>query len=290
MLDAGSFASGLVTGLREGVEAALIVSIVLAYLARTGHRRAFGGVWIGVWAAIGASLLSGVVVFAAFGDLPSPWEQAFEGGTMLVAAGIVTWMLFWMRRQSAALKGQLQHRIDRTLSDGRSWGLAVLAFTAIIREGLESSLFLVGQAAAASRVATDGSLSVLVGAFVGLLIAAAIGGGIYRGSHRVDLRKFFRWTGIALIFIAAGLLSRAMQELIEIGVLRVGTGHVFDLGGILPDGSGIGAFLHAIVGYSAAPEAITLVAYVTYLAAILLLYLRPVRAVAAARPADAASA
>lgn len=290
MLDAGSFASGLVTGLREGVEASLIVSIVLAYLARTGHRRAFSGVWVGVWSAIGVSLLAGIVVFVAFGDLPSPWEQVFEGATMLVAAGIVTWMLFWMRRQSAALKGQLQHRIDRALSDGRSWGLAVLAFTAIIREGLETSLFLVGQAAAASRVATDGSLSVLVGAFVGLVIAATIGAGIYRGSHRVDLRKFFRWTGIALIFIAAGLLSRAIHEFVEIGAITVGVRHVFDLGGVLPDGSGLGAFLRAIAGYSSAPEALTLAVYVTYLTAVLLLYLRPVRPVAAARPADAASA
>ena len=144
---------------------------------------------------------------------------------MLVAAGVVTWMLFWMRRQACSVKGDLQRAVDRVLTEGTAWGLAVLAFTAVIREGLETALFLVGQAtAAADGSAGDaGALAVLAGALVGLGIAVAIGYGFYRGSHALDLRRFFRWTGVLLIFIAAGLLSHAVHEFVEIGWITVGT-------------------------------------------------------------------
>jgi high-affinity iron transporter len=192
---------------------------------------------------------------------------------MLLAAAVVTWMLFWMRRQAAGVKGELQAAVDRVLDAGGAWGLAFLAFTAVIREGVETSLFLVGQATSAQTHAG----SVIVGAVVGLAIAVLIGYGFYRGSRRVNLASFFRWTGIALIFIAAGLLSHAMHEFIEIGALGSGpwTQAVFDLNGVLSDEEGIGAFLRAIFGYSAAPEALTLGIHVTYVLAVLALYLRP---------------
>jgi high-affinity iron transporter len=236
----GAFSSGLLTGLREGVEAALIVAILL---------------------------------FQTVGGLQEPYEQIFEGITMLVAAGVVTWMLFWMRRQAMSVKGELQAAVDRALTAGGIWGLALLAFTAVIREGIETSLFLVGQADSAD----EGASSVLVGALVGLAIAVAIGYVFYRGTRRINLGSFFRWTGVGLIFIAAGLLSHAIHEFIEVGVITVGTQTAFDISGILSHEDGIGQFLRALFGYTATPEVITLVAWATYIVVVLALFLRPVR-------------
>jgi high-affinity iron transporter len=272
-VDFGSFSSGLLTGLREGVEAALIVSIVMAYLVKTGNGEHLAKIWVGTASAIVLSAALGLFLFSQVGAFEEPYEQIFEGTTMLVAAAVVTWMLFWMRRQAGAVKGELQAAVDRVLDAGGAWGLAVLAFTAVIREGVETSLFLVGQATSAESSAS----SVLIGAVVGLLVAIAIGYGFYRGSRRVNLQIFFRWTGIALVFIAAGLLSHAVHEFIEIGALGSGawTQTAFDLSGVLSHDEGIGAFLRAIFGYTASPELLTLVVHVAYVVVVLALYLRP---------------
>jgi high-affinity iron transporter len=289
MFDAGAFVSGLLTGLREGVEAALIVAIICAYLARTGNARHFGKIWVGVGAAVAVSVALGTVIFLTVGGLEAPYEQIFEGATMLVAAAVVTWMLFWMRRQASSVKGDLQRAIDRVLTEGTAWGLAVLAFTAVIREGLETALFLVGQATAAADGASgeSGAFAVLVGALVGLGIAVAIGYGVYRGSKALDIRTFFRWTGVLLIFIAAGLLSHAVHEFVEIGWITVGTSPAFDVGAALPHDEGIGLFLGAIFGYTSSPEWVTLITWVTYVVVVLVLYLRPVAPLAAEpRPAE----
>ncbi|MCJ7710458.1 MAG: FTR1 family protein, partial [Chloroflexi bacterium] len=117
-MDLGSFTSGLLTGLREGVEAALIVSIILAYLARTGNHRYFGWIWLGTGVAVLFSLFAGLALYLTVGGLEEPYEQIFEGLTMLLAASVVTWMLFWMRRQAASVKGELQAALDRALSQG----------------------------------------------------------------------------------------------------------------------------------------------------------------------------
>jgi len=283
-VDFGALTAGFVTGLREGVEAALIVAIVLAYLVRSGNGAEAGKVWIGTGVAALVSVLAGIVIFRTVGSMPSPYENYFEAGTLLVATAVVTWMLFWMRRQSMAIRGELHARLDRVLTEGSAWGLAVLAFTSVIREGLETSVFLVGQATSAQAAAS----SVIVGALIGLLAAIAIGWMFYTGTRRIDLRVFFRWTGIALIFIAAGLVSHAVHELIEIGVLTVGATPVFDISNVLPDEAGIGQFLRAILGYSAAPEQSTLAVYLTYLVVVLALYLRPAKPVTPpARPVGA---
>ncbi|MHB8959390.1 MAG: FTR1 family iron permease [Candidatus Limnocylindrales bacterium] len=281
-MDVGSLTSGLLTGLREGVEAALIISIILSYLARTGNRRAFGRVWLGTAAAMLVSVAAGVTLFVTVGVLPSPYEQLFEAGAMLLAAGVVTWMLFWMRRTSAGIRDQLQVALGRALSDGTATGLAVLAFVSVIREGLETALFLVGQAASAQA----GAAGVLVGALAGLLIASAIGAAMYRGAARINLRSFFRWTGIALIFIAAGLLASAIHELLEIGWIGVGTIPVFDLSAVLPHEAMAGAptglplvvgqLLRALVGYNSRPELVMLAAWAVYVGLVLTLYLRPI--------------
>ena len=272
-MDLGAFSSGLLTGLREGVEAALIVAIVLAYLVKTGHGQYASRIWLGAGAAIATSLAVGVAIFLTVGGLQTPYEQIFEGLTMLVAAGVVTWMLFWMRRQAASVKGELQHAVDRAIGEGSVWGLAILAFTAVIREGIETSLFLVGQADSADTAAP----SVLVGALVGLAIAVAIGFVFYHGTRRINLGAFFRWTGVGLIFIAAGLLSHAISEFIEVGIITVGTQTAFDISATLPHEEGIGLFLRALFGYTSQPEVTTLVVWATYIVVVLALFLRPVR-------------
>lgn len=288
-MDVGSFTSGLLTGLREGVEAALIVSIILAYLARTGNRRHFAKIWAGTFAAVAVSFAAGVALFVTIGGLQEPYEQIFEGLAMLLAAIVVTWMLFWMRRQAGSVKNELQAAVDRALSEGTAVGLAVLAFTAVIREGLETSLFLVGQATSVAAAAP----SVLLGALVGLGIAALLGVGFYRGARLLNLRMFFRWTGIALVFIAAGLLSHAVHEFVEIGWITIGTQTLFDASATLPHeavdgGPGglvliVGQLLRALFGYTSQPEAITFVVWITYVVTTLFLFLRPLPS-AATRP------
>lgn len=286
-MDLGAFSSGLLTGLREGVEAALILAIICAYLTRTGNGRHIPKVLGGAGLALVLSAVLGIVIYVTVGGFQEPYEQLFEAATLILAAGVVTWMLFWMRRQAANVKGELQAAVDRALHDGSALALAVLAFVAVIREGIETSLFLVGQAASVS--VEGGQIWVLAGAVVGLVIAAILGVGFYHGSRRLNLATFFRWTGVALVFIAAGLLSHAVHELIEIGVITVGTQTLFDLSAILPHepdgGSLLGQFLAALFGYTSTPEVTTFVVWLAYVVTVLSLYLRPVK-----RPASVAAA
>ncbi len=286
-VDLGAFSSGLLTGLREGVEAALIVAIICAYLTRTGKGAQIPKVLVGAGSAVVLSAVLGLTIYLTVGSFQEPYEQLFEAATLILAAAVVTWMLFWMRRQAGSVKGELQAAVDRALRDGSSTALAFLAFVAVIREGVETSLFLVGQAASAS--ATGGAMWVLVGAIVGLLAAAILGVGFYHGSRRLNLSTFFRWTGVALVFIAAGLLSRAVHELIEIGVITVGTQTLFDLSAVLPhDQSGdslLGQFLAALFGYTSTPEVTTFAVWLTYVVVVLTLFLRPVKRRVAPIPA-----
>ena len=286
-MDVGAFTSGLLTGLREGVEAALILAIICAYLARTGNRRHFPKIFVGAGLAVLLSALLGIAIYVTVGSFQEPYEQLFEAATLILAAGVVTWMLFWMRRQAANVKGELQAAVDRALTDGSATALAFLAFIAVIREGVETSLFLVGQAASAS--AEGGAIWVLIGALIGIGIAAVLGVGFYHGSRRLNLATFFRWTGVALVFIAAGLLAHAAHELIEIGVITFGTQTLFDVSAILPHsedgGSILGQFLAALFGYTSTPEVTTFVVWLTYIVVVLTLYLRPVKRTPAPAPA-----
>ena len=284
-MDIGALTTGLLTGLREGVEAALIVSIILAYLAKTGNARHFGKIWVGTGAAVLLSIVVGAILWVTLEGLEGAAGQIFEGVATLLAAAVVTWMLFWMRRTAANIRGELQAGVDRALVQGGIFGLAILAFTAVIREGLETSLFLLGQATAASE-ANAGAVSTLVGAFIGILLAVAIGYGFYVGARVINLQSFFRWTGIALIFIAAGLLGYAVHEFVEAGVITVGTQTAFDISAVLPHSGDIaetgpililGQLLRALFGYSSRPEVATLVAWAAYLVVVLPLYLRPVK-------------
>ncbi len=283
-MDFGFLTTGLLTGLREGVEAALIVSIILAYLAKTGNSRHFDKIWLGTGAAIAVSVAVGVILFVTIGRLQEPAEQIFEGSAMTLAAGVVTWMLFWMRRTAASVKGELQASVDRRLVEGSIWGLAILAFTAVIREGIETALFLMAQAQAATQA--DGTaFATLLGALIGLLIAAIIGYGFYKGARVINLRTFFQWTGVALVFIAAGLLSHGIHEFVEAGVIGFGTASAFDISGVLSHEDGLGQWLRAIFGYSSNPEWITFVSWLAYIVIVLVGYLRPVQP----RPVEARS-
>jgi high-affinity iron transporter len=288
-MDVGAFTSGLLTGLREGVEAALILAIICAYLARTGNGRHIPRIFLGAGIAVVLSVLLGVGIYVTVGSFKEPYEQLFEAATLILAAGVVTWMLFWMRRQAGNVRGELHAAIDRALDAGSANALAVLAFVAVIREGVETSLFLVGQAAAAA--ADGGAASVLLGATVGLAIAVVLGVGFYHGSRRLNLATFFRWTGVALVFIAAGLLSHAVHELIEIGVITVGTQTLFDLSAVLPHaaegGNLLGQFLAALFGYTSTPEVTTFVVWLTYVVVVLTLYLRPPKPRPSTAPAPA---
>ena len=277
-MDLGGFSSGALTGLREGVEAALIVSIICAYLARTGHRSQFPRVFLGAGLAGALSAVLGVGLYVTVGSFREPYEQLFEATTLLVAAGVVTWMLFWMRRQSVHVRSELQAAVDRALREGSVTAMAVLAFVAVLREGIETALFLVGQAASADQ----GAPAVVAGAVAGLAVAVLLGIGFYQGSRRVNLGTFFRWTGIGLVFIAGGLVAKAAHELIEISVVTVGNQTLFDLSGVLPHepdgGNVLGQFLHVVFGYTATPEITTFVVWFAYIAIVLALFLRPVRA------------
>jgi high-affinity iron transporter len=276
-MDLGALSSGLLTGLREGVEAALIIAIICAYLAKTGNRREFPKVFAGAGSAILLSAVLGLILFIQVGGFEEPYEQIFEAITLFAAAAVVTWMLFWMRRQARSVKGELQAAVDRALDGGSVLALAVLAFVAVIREGLETSLFLVGQANSADQNA----IWVLVGALIGLAIAAVLGVGFYQGSRRLNLATFFRWTGVGLIFIAAGLLSVGVHELIEIGAIPFGAQTLFDLSGVLPhsadSGNLLGQFLRAIFGYSSTPEVLTFAVWISYVVVVLYLFLRPMK-------------
>jgi high-affinity iron transporter len=284
MLEPGFVVTGLLTGLREGVEAALIVAIILTYLSRTGNGRYIARIGLGVLVAVVVSAIIGTALWVTVGEMPSPYEQVFEGLAMLLAAAVVTWMLFWMRRQAASVRGELQTRVDRALTEGGTWALVALAFTAVVREGIETALFLVGlvtsaggsTATASGGPAGAGAASVLVGALIGLLLATALGYGFYRGARLIDLRRFFNWTGVALVFIAAGLLSRAVHEFVEIGVIGVGAGTAFDISAVLPHEEGVGQFLRALFGYTSQPEWTTLASWAGYIVTVLWLYVRPV--------------
>ena len=273
-----------VIALREGIEAALIVSILLAYLKQLGRRDRSGFVWWGAIVAIAISVVVGAVVFAIGAEFEGTAEQVFEGLVTLSAVGVLTWMIFWMRRQGARLRFELQERVDTALVAG-GLALAALAFFAVLREGIETALFLF---AAAKGTAVDaGNVTAqLVGALLGLGLAVVLGALLYRGGIRMNLRTFFRVTGAILIVVAAGLFAFAVHELQEAGWLPFLEATAFDISGTLPDDRGIGAVLRGLLGYNADPTVLEVVAWLGYLIVVGTSYLRPLPAIAA-RPAIA---
>ncbi|HLC23947.1 MAG TPA: iron uptake transporter permease EfeU [Dehalococcoidia bacterium] len=262
--------SSLLITLREGLEAALIIGIMLAYLSRTANRQGFKQVWLGTALAVLVSLAAGVAIYFTAGELEGRSEQIFEGIAAVSAAGVLTWMIFWMRRQSVNIKAHLHADIQSALKSGASLGLVLLAFVAVVREGVETVLFLF----AATQTA-ESSVAFTLGGLVGLALAVVIGYTIYRGTSRLNLRSFFNVTGLLLILFAAGLLAHGIHELNEAGIIPGVVEHVWDTNGALPEGSTLGRFLTALLGYNGNPSLTEVIGYFTYLVLILWGYLRP---------------
>ncbi|HEY82114.1 MAG TPA: hypothetical protein G4O01_02350 [Dehalococcoidia bacterium] len=262
--------SALLITLREGLEAALIIGIILAYLVRIGYRQGLKPVWLGVSLAVAVSLVAGAAIFLFAGELSSPAEEIFEGLAMFIAAVVLTWMIFWMRRQAVNIKAHLQAQIDSVVTAGSSLGLVVLAFVVVVREGIETVLFLF----AATRMA-ESAVLFATGGFLGLAAAIGIGYSIYQGTSRLNLRAFFNVTSLVLVVFAAGLLAHGIHELQEAAVLPTVVEHVWDINHILPEKSGVGRFLTAIAGYNGNPSLVEVVAYFVYLALALGFYFRP---------------
>lgn len=253
---------------REGLEAALILGIVLAYLRRAAPGSSVRPVWLGAGLAGGLSLGAAVVLELLALELPGRWQEFIEGAAMLLAVGVLTWMLAWMRRQSATIGRELRARVDAALDAGSGLALGLLAFTAVGREGLETALFLFGGTSRADSAALYWS-----GAILGLLLAAAAGVLLYRGSRAIPLRAFFNSSSVLLIILAAGMVPNALKELREADLMVNLGPRLWDTYNLLPDNEGPGRLLATLLGYDASPFAGQVVAYLAYLAVALAVYL-----------------
>ncbi len=263
--------SSFLITLREGLEAALIIGIILAYLARTGNRQGFKPVWLGVSLAVVGSLIAGAAIYLLAGEFSGRAEEVFEGLAMFLAVGVLTWMIFWMRKQAVNIKVHLHAQIQSVLTSGSLLGLVAIAFVVVVREGIETVLFLF----AATRVA-ESPVLFTAGGFLGLAIAIGIGYSIYKGTSRLNLRVFFNVTSLVLIIFAAGLLAHGIHEFNEAGIIPPVVEHVWDINHILPEKLTFGRFLTAITGYNANPSLVEVVAYLGYLILVLGSYFRPI--------------
>jgi high-affinity iron transporter len=273
-----------VIALREGIEAALIVSILLAYLKQLGATDRSRLVWWGTGLAVVLSAAVGTTIFAAGAEFEGAAEEIFEGLVTLAAVAVLTWMIFWMRRQGARIRSELHEKVDTALVAG-GFALAGLAFFAVLREGIETALFLFAAAKGTAVEGTDVDASAqILGAILGLALAIVLGVLLYRGGIRLDLRSFFRVTGAILIVVAAGLFAYSLHELQEAGWLPILQGHAFDLSASLPDDEGAGAILRGLIGYQADPTWLEVVGWVGYVVIVGVLFVRGRSRLAAAPP------
>jgi high-affinity iron transporter len=252
--------------LREGLEAALIVGIICAYLIKVEQRDLLRPVLVGVAFAVALCVAIGIAVVATIGRLPLPVQATLEGIGAVTAVVVVTWMLFWMRRQGRALKGELEGHLATAIAGGTALALVGVAFVAVIREGLESVLFLL--AVVTSRGDTTAALA---GGLLGLVVAAGIGWAIFAMGVRVNLGRFFTWTGALLILVAGGLVMYAVAEFTEAGLLPT-TATAFDLGATLPESSPLGSVLAGLLGYQSAPSVLQVALYLAYVVPVFALF------------------
>jgi high-affinity iron transporter len=264
------FAAFLIT-LREGLEAALIVSILVAYLVKTDRGDSLRYVWAGVGAAVAFSFAVGGSLAVAADSLPTNAQAALEGVMALLAVAFVTWMVFWMARNARQLKGQLEEHLDKAAVAGAG-ALAAMAFVSVSREGFETALFLW-----TSFQATGGGATAIIGGVLGMAMAIALGFLIYRGALRVNLAKFFKWTGIALIVIAAGVFTYGIHELQAAGWLPGGEAIAFDVSGALPYDSVQYTLVHGLLSVRTVPSWLEVFAWFAYLVPVMVLFLRTIR-------------
>ena len=256
-------------GLREGLEASLVVGILIAYLVRTGHRDRLPQIWTGVVSAIALSLGFGALLSFTSANLSFEDQEAFGGYISIVAVAFVTWMIFWMRRTARFLKSAIEGRLESALTVGPV-ALVGAAFICVGREGLETSVFLW-----AAVQSTGRTTSPLFGAGLGLLTAAVLGWLFYRQAIRINLAKFFKYTGIGLVIVAAGVLAYAIHDLQEGGVLSGLNNTVFDISSTIPIDSWYGTLLKGTFNFNPAPTTYELVAWLAYLIPVMTAFLWP---------------
>ena len=281
------FANYLI-GLREGLEAALVVSILVAYLVKTERRHLLPRIWAGVALAVAVSLGFGAALTWGPRGLTFEAKEAIGGGLSIVAVAFVTWMIFWMARAARGLGGTLRGQID-TAAEGGRWSLAVVAVLAVGREGLETALFLWAATKAGTRE-TVGTVTPtwepLVGAGLGLLTAVVLGYLIYRGAISINLTKFFTWTGAFLILVAAGVLAYGIHDLQEAGFLPGINNLAFDVSDTIDVTSWYGTLLKGIFNFSPATTKLEAAAWLLYAIPVMALFIFRVRRRPAVAPAD----
>ncbi|PRX05924.1 UNVERIFIED_ORG: high-affinity iron transporter [Martelella mediterranea] len=259
--------------LREGIEAALITGIIATYLNQTDRREFLPAVWIGVFLAVALSLFLGAGLQLVSAEFPQKAQELFEAIVGAIAAVILVSMVFWMRKAARSIKAELHSSIDEALEhgSGAGWALIGMVFFAVAREGLESIFFLL-----AIFQQSQGPAAPL-GALLGVLVAVAIGIAIYRFGVRINLKRFFQWTGVFILFVAAGILSGALGNLHEAGIWNSLQTPAYDLSRILPVSGVTGTILSGVFGYQESPTIGEVIVYVVFLAASLYFFLRPAR-------------
>ena len=252
--------------LREGLEAALIVSILLGTLRRLGRTELRRFVWLGVASAIVVSVAAAAGLVAAGIELEGKAEQLFEGVLLLLAAAFLTGMIFWMRRQGAQLRVELEADVRqaaaRAAGGTSGWALFAVAFIAVVREGIELALLLVATALAGDAV------GMLLGAVLGIGVAIGFGILLYQGVLHINLRAFFRVTNVLLLFFAAGMVALGIHELVEAGLIPALMEPMYNINAILSDKSTLGQVLKSLLGYNGNPALIETLTYVGYLAVV----------------------
>ncbi len=247
--------------LREGIEAALIVGILLGAVRQMKRTDLAPVIWFGTLTAGALSIFIAILLTNLGLEMKDPGEAIFEGFTMLIAAGLLTWMIFWMSRQARHLKGNLEAEIQRASQAGQR-AIFFVAFIAVLREGIELALFLT------ASVFASNSLQTTIGAFLGLGTAILLGWSIFASIVRLDLRRFFQVTGFLLILFAGGLVLHGVHEFTEVGWIPAIVEHIWDINSFLSEESGLGQLLAALFGYNPAPTLSEMIAYVLYFAAI----------------------
>lgn len=261
-----------IIGLREGVEASLIVGIIAAFLVQEERRDGLRWMWVGVGVAVAICAVVAVVLEVLGNDLPERQQEGLETVVGLLAVGMVTFMIVWMRRHAHGLAGELRASAAGALASGSVGALAGMAFFAVIREGFETSVFLL----AAFQSSTD-PLAAGLGAVLGLAAACVIGWGIYSGGVRLDLSRFFRLTGFVLVLVAAGLLAGVMHTAHEAGWLSAGQDQALDISWLVVPGTWTASLLTGMLGLRPHPTVIEAAAYLAYAIPMGYYVLRPQR-------------
>jgi len=281
------FANYLI-GLREGLEAALVVSILVAYLVKTDRRHLLPRIWVGVALAVVVSLAFGAALTWGPRGLTFKAQEGIGGVLSIIAVGFVTWMIFWMARAARGLGGELRGQIDAA-ADRTRWSLVIVAALAVGREGLETALFLWAATKAGTRE-TVGSVTPtwepLIGAALGILTAVLLGYFIYRGAVRINLAKFFAWTGAFLILVAGGVLAYGVHDLQEAGFLPGLDNLAFDVSDTVDINSWYGALLKGVFNFSPATTKLEAAAWLLYVVPVMTLFLLGVRRRSTPKPVE----